>query len=117
MLPKYQLKIADLYNILIGNVKNSVSNFFHKEKYVLHYENLQLYLRLELKLKKIYCVLEFKQPQWLKPYIEFHTHKTIESEKNNDKDKKAFYELMNNAIYEKNNGQFEKKNQCKTSKQ
>ena len=99
MLPKYQLKIADLYNILIGNVKNSVSNFFHKEKYVLHYENLQLYLRLELKLKKIYCVLEFKQPQRLKPYIEFHTHKTIESEKNNDKDKKAFYELMNNAIY------------------
>ena len=28
------------------------TNFFDKEKYVIHYENLQLYLRLGLKLKK-----------------------------------------------------------------
>ena len=52
MLSDYQLKIADLYNILIGNVKKLVPNFFDKEKYVIHYENLQLYLRLGLKLKK-----------------------------------------------------------------
>ena len=42
MLSEYQLKIADLQNIPIGNIK----------KNVLHYENLQLYLRLGLKLKK-----------------------------------------------------------------
>ena len=52
-LSKYQLFIADFDSIPIGNIKNSVPNFFHREKYVLHYENLQLYLRLELKLKKI----------------------------------------------------------------
>ena len=28
MLSKYQLKIVDLYNILIGNVKKLVPNFF-----------------------------------------------------------------------------------------
>ena len=28
------------------------TNFFDKEKYAIHYENLQLYLRLGLKLKK-----------------------------------------------------------------
>ena len=33
-----------------------LKNFFDKEKYVLHYENLQLYLRLGLKLKKIHCL-------------------------------------------------------------
>ena len=44
--------IADLYNIPIGTVKKLMSNFFDKEKYVLHYENVQLYLRLGLKLKK-----------------------------------------------------------------
>ena len=33
MLSEYQLKIADLYNIPLGNVKN-----FDKEKYVLHYK-------------------------------------------------------------------------------
>ena len=32
MLSNYQLKIADLYNIPIGNVKKLVSNFFDKEK-------------------------------------------------------------------------------------
>ena len=36
MLSEYQLKISDLYNILSGNVKKSVPNFFDKEKYVLH---------------------------------------------------------------------------------
>ena len=52
MLSEYQLKIADLYNIPIGNVKKLVPNFFHKEKYVIHYESLQLYVRLVLNLKK-----------------------------------------------------------------
>ena len=52
MLSEYQLQIADLYNISIGNVKKLVSNFLDKEKYVIHYENLQFYLRLGLKLKK-----------------------------------------------------------------
>ena len=52
MLSEYQLKIADLYNISIGIIKKLAPNFFDKEKYVIHYENLQLFLRLGLKLKK-----------------------------------------------------------------
>ena len=52
MLPRYQLKIADLYNIPTSNVKKLVPKIFNKEKYVLHNENLQLYLRLSLKLTK-----------------------------------------------------------------
>ena len=56
-------------------------NFFDKEKYALHYENLKLYLRLGLKLKKKHPVLEFNQSQWLKPYIEFNKQKVTEAEK------------------------------------
>ena len=48
---------------------------------MLHYENLQLYLRLELKLKKLHRVLEFSESQWLKPYIEFNAKKRIEAGK------------------------------------
>ena len=81
MLSEYQLKIDDLYNISIGNVKKLVPNFFDKEKYVLHYANLQLNLRLGLKPKKIHRVLDFNQSHWLKPYIEFNTQKRIETEK------------------------------------
>ena len=46
MLSEYQLKIADLCNIPIGNIKKLVSNIFDKGKYVLHYDKLQFYFRL-----------------------------------------------------------------------
>ena len=56
-------------------------NFFDVKKYVIHYKNLQLYMRLGLKLKKIHRILEFNQSQWLKPYIEFNTQKKHKSRK------------------------------------
>ena len=40
ILSEYQLKVADLYNFSIGKFKQLVSNFFHKEKYVVHHKNL-----------------------------------------------------------------------------
>ena len=51
MLSKYQLKVADFNNIPVGNVKKLVPKFFDKEKYVLHYQKLQLHMRLRFKLK------------------------------------------------------------------
>ena len=111
ILSEYQLKINDLCNIPIVNVKKWVPNFFDKEKYVIHYENLQLYLKLGLKLKKIHRVLEFIQSQSLKPYIKFDTQKRMETGKNNDEDGKALYKLMNNDVYgkttEKRDGKIE----------
>ena len=96
-----KLKIADHYNIPISNVKKLVPNFFDTEKYVIHYENLKLYLRLRLKLKTIHHILEFNQSQWLKQYVDFSTEKRIEAEKNGDKDGKALYKLMKNSVYGK----------------
>ena len=49
MMSSYRLNIANFYNIPIVNVTKLV---FGKEKYQLHYENLKLYLKLKLKLKK-----------------------------------------------------------------
>ena len=53
MQSKYQQVIADFYNIPTGDVKKLMPKFFYKEVYVLHYENLQLYLRLGLKLNEL----------------------------------------------------------------
>ena len=78
-------------------LKNWCVTFFHKEMYVLHYKYL-LYLRLRLKLEKIHRVLEFNHSQWLKRYVEFNTQKRIEARKNAEKDGKALYTLMNNAV-------------------
>ena len=55
-------------------------NFFDKGKYVLHFENLQLYLRLGLKHKKNHRVLEFNQSQWLQSSVEFNIQKITEEE-------------------------------------
>ena len=68
-MSNYQLKIFDFYDIPIGYVKKLMPIFLDKEKYVLLYENLQVYLRPELKLKKIHRPLEFNQSQWLKSYV------------------------------------------------
>ena len=79
MLSKHQLMISDFYNIPFGNVKKI--NFIETEKYVLHYENLQLYLKLRLKLTKKYYVLAFNLSQWLKINIKINKQKGIDAEK------------------------------------
>ena len=58
-------------------------NFFDKERFVIYYENLKLYLRQGLKLKKIHSafVVQFNQSLWLKRYTEFSTQKKTEAEK------------------------------------
>ena len=55
MLSIKQLKIPNFYNSSISNVKKLVHNFVDKQKYVLHYENLRLCLRLRLKIKNTSC--------------------------------------------------------------
>ena len=68
---------------------------------MLHYKNLQLYLRVGIKITKVHRVLESDQLKWVKPYIESDTQKRIEAEENDEKDRKAFYKLINNAVYGK----------------
>lgn len=50
-----------------------VSTFFDRKNYVLHSKNLKLYTDLGMKLLKIHRILEFKQEDFIKPYIEMCT--------------------------------------------
>ena len=52
MLSDYCKKIADEYEIKVGDVKKLIPNLGNKTNYVLHYRNLQLYLSLGMKLTK-----------------------------------------------------------------
>ena len=52
MLWKYCKSVADEYDIKVGNVKRLVPNLGNKNKYVLSYRNIQLYLSFGMKLKK-----------------------------------------------------------------
>ena len=75
MMSDFCEKVADGYEIKVGNVKFLIPNLGNKTNFVLHYQNLQLYLSLGMNLNKIQRVLEFKQSDWMKKRIDFNTEK------------------------------------------
>ena len=98
MLSDYSREILGREGMTIGKVQKLIPNLKDKEKYVLHYRNLQLYLKLGLKLKKIHRALEFSQSKWLEPYIAFNTQKQAGAKNAFEKD---FFKLMNNSVFGK----------------
>ena len=58
-------------------------------------------MKLGYEITKIHKVIEFKQSQWLMPYIDMNT--TYRQQKGISKFLKDFYKLLNNSIYGKTN--------------
>ena len=98
MLSDYCKRIKNKFKISSGNVNKLIPTLNDKEKYVLHEENLKLYLSLALKLKEVHRVLLFDENPWLKEYIDFNTEKRKEAKNSLQKD---FFKLMNNSVFGK----------------
>ena len=96
MLSGYCKEIANKFNILIGSISKLIPTLRDKKEYVLHYRNLQLYLDLGLKIKKVHQVLEFNQSPWLMQYIDFNTEKQKNAK---NAFEKGFFKLMNNSVF------------------
>ena len=98
MLSPYSFEIKNEYDIKTGGINKLAPNLMSKKNYGVHYKNLQYYLSQGLILKKVHRILEFKQSDWMKPYIDFNTQKRKEA--TNEADKNLF-KLLNNAVYGK----------------
>ena len=98
MLSPYCKGLKDSEKISSGRVHKLVPNLMCKEKYILHYRNLQQYLSLGIELKKVHRVLEFTQKPWMKEYIDFNTQKRTIAKNSFEKD---FFKLMNNSVFGK----------------
>ena len=112
MLSNYCKKIADKYEIKVGDVKKLIPNLGNKTNYVVHYRNLQLYLSLGMKLTKIHRVLKFRQSDWMKKYIDFNTEKGMNAANHFEKD---IFKLMINSFIEKQRNIYIKES-CEISK-
>ena len=98
MLSPYSQHLAKELNLGSGSVPKLVPNLADKKNYIVHYENLKLYLSLGLEITKIHRVLTFKQSAWLEPYINMNTRRRAAATNDFEKD---FYKLMNNSVFGK----------------
>ena len=70
----------------------------NKINYVVHYKNLEFYLKHGLVLKKVHRILAFTEAPYLKEYI---NHNTKLRQKGKNDFEKDFFKLMNNACFGK----------------
>ncbi|XP_064617304.1 uncharacterized protein LOC135481407 [Liolophura sinensis] len=74
-----------------------VPKISNKERYVLHYRNLQQYISLGMRLTKVHRALRIDQSPWMEPYIRMNT----KLRKTASKFEKDLYKLMINSVFGK----------------
>ena len=99
MLSPYAKRLIDHLGVEgVGKTPKLVPNLLHKEKYVVHYRNLQLYVSLGMEVAKIHRVISFQQSPWMEPYIRFNTEQRKKAKTPFEKD---FYKMLNNSCFGK----------------
>ena len=98
MLSQHCLEIKEEDNIKVGICNKLIPNLMPKINYVFLHRNLKYYLSKGLVLKKVHRILDFKQSDWMKPYIDFKTQKRKEA---NNEAHKTLFKLLSNAVYGK----------------
>ena len=97
-MSEYQRRLKAELDLTTPETEKLVLTLEDKEKYVVHYSNLQFYLRQGMRLKKVHRVIEFEQEPWMEPYIRMNTKFRKQAKSDFETD---FYKLMNNSVFGK----------------
>ena len=95
-LSEYQTELLENKSII--NISKLVPNLMDKKKYVVHCRNLNLYIKLGMKITKVHRALEFNEKPWMESYIQLNTEMRKNAKSAFEKD---FYKLMNNSVFGK----------------
>ena len=93
-----------------NNVEKLLATVEDKDFYILHYRNLQLYVSLGLRVKKIHAGIIFKQDPIMKSYVDFNSEKRAQTTNKFDAD---FYKLLSSSLYRKTIENPEKRSKVK----
>ena len=94
----YQKRLMKDLELKPPDSKKLLLTLEDKSNYVVHYRNLQFYLKQGMKLKRVHRVLEFEQECWMEPYIWMNTEFRKNAKSNFEKE---FYKHMNNSVFGK----------------
>jgi hypothetical protein len=78
-----------------GKTEKLVPNLNDKFHYVVHYGNLQFYVKMGLVVTKIHQIMSFHQAPWIQRYIKINSDKRRDAKSPFEKD---FYKLMNTVF-------------------
>lgn len=99
MLSPYQKSVLrEAYNRKNYKSKKLTSTFNDREKIVLHGLNLQIFLKLGMKLKKVHRVISFSQKPYMKDWVDFCTEKRSKAK---SEFAKAYWKLIVNSVFGK----------------
>ena len=98
-LSPYSKFMCDKFNLKSSlNTEKLMTTLEKKERYVIYYKNLILYLKLGLKLKKVYKIISFKENFIMKDYISFNSEKRAAATNSFDIN---FYKFLSNSLFGK----------------
>ncbi|PKC57010.1 hypothetical protein RhiirA1_473165 [Rhizophagus irregularis] len=80
------------------SVEKLITHLGSRDEYVLHYSELQYYVKLGMVVDEIQKVLSFDQSPWLEPYISLNSNLRKKARNDFERD---FFKLMNNSVYGK----------------
>ena len=81
--------------------KKLVPHLGSRKNYVIHYQELQYYVKLGMVVDEVSEILSFDQTNWLELYIFFNTEKRNEAKKAGNTFLSDFFKLLNVSVYGK----------------